>query len=215
MTTAAPNRPETALALLFGPGEEALDTLTHAIADAGTDGNLGRTLEMVPPQARDAAAREITAATAGLLDINLIDMLAAGWREYRDLTSAARRTLAEPGSTELVQLVTHQVSTSQRPYVTVLVDGRRVATFQLGLSVVFDVSALLAKVHAGRLAAIHSGSCDITATLAIDDIEVASKQARLELPGEIALTRAIRLLPASDYPPGEDKTATATVGTAR
>jgi hypothetical protein len=214
MTIAAPACPETALALLFGPGEGALDTLSRAIADAGAGGNLGRAVEMVPQQARDAAAREITTAAAGLLDTNLIDMLAAGWREYRDLTSAARHTLAEPGSTELVQLVTHQVSTSQRPYVTVLVDGRRVATVQLGLSVVFDVSALLAKVCAGRLAAIHSGSCDITATLAIDDIEVASKRARLELPGEIALRGAIRLLPASDYPPGEDYAGTATAGTA-
>jgi hypothetical protein len=84
-----------------------------------------------------------------------------------------------------------------------------VATVQLGLSVVFDVSAVLARVRAGRLVGVHTGSCDITATLAIDDIDVASKQAHLELPGEIALRRELRLLPARDYPPGENEATAA------
>lgn len=212
--TAVPTGPHTVLTLLFGPGEEALDALTHAIVDAGTRGNLDRALEKLPQATRDAAAREVAAATAGLLDINLIDVLAAGWREYQDLTSAARRTLAAPGSTELVHLVTQRVSTSQQPYVTVVVDGRQVATVWLGLSVVFDVSALLARVRAGRLVGIHAGSCDVTATLAIDGVDVVSKQAHLELPGEIALGRGLRLLPARDYPPGEDKARTADDDTA-
>ncbi len=216
--TAVPTHPHTVLTLLFGPGEQALDALTHTIMDAGTRGNLDRALEKLPQATRDAAAHEVAAATAGLLDINLIDVLAAGWREYQDLTSAARRTLAAPGSTELVHLVTQRVSTSQQPYVTVVVDDRQVAIVRLGLSVVFDVSAVLAQVRAGRLVAIHTGSCDVTATLAIDNIDVVSKQAHLELPGEIALGRPLRLLPARDYPPpGEDKAKTAgddTAGTA-
>ena len=106
--TTAPTRPDTVLMLLFGPDEQVLDTLTDAIASAGTGGNLDRAVEKLPQAARDAAAREVTAATAGLLDINLIDLLVTGWREYQDLTSAARRTLAAPGSSELVQLVTHR-----------------------------------------------------------------------------------------------------------
>ena len=202
--TAAPTRPDTVLTLLFGPGGQALDTLTHAITSAG-GGNLDRAVEKLPQAASDAAAREITAATAGLLDINLIDLLVAGWREYQDLTSAARRTLAAPGSTELVQLATHRVSVSQQPYVALLIDGHQVATVQLGLSVTFDVSAMLARVRAGKLAGVRAGSCDITATLAINDIDVASKQAHLDLPGEMALRHELRLLPARDYPSGENK----------
>jgi len=208
MTTAT-TRPDTTLTLLFGPDEQILDTLTHAIMSGGADGNLDRAVQKLPEAARDVAAREITAATADLLDINLIDLLIAGWRQYQDLTSAARRTLAAPGSTELVQLATHRVSVSQRPYVALLVDGHQVATVQLSLSVVFDVSAVLARVRAGKLAGVHTGSCDITATLAIDDIDVASKQAHLELPGEIALRRELRLLPARDYPPGENNATAA------
>ena len=210
--TAAPPGPNTVLTLLFGPAEQVPDALSRAIANAGTTGNMDSALRNLPQATREAAAREVTAATAELLDVGLIDLLVAGWRTCQDLTSAARRTLATPGSTELVPLVTHQVSISQEPYVAVLVDGRQVATVRLGLSAVFDISAVQARIRAGCLAGIHSGGCEITATLAIDGIDVASRKAHLDLPGEIALAGELRLLPAADYQAGGSK-ATAPVNT--
>jgi hypothetical protein len=207
MTTVPPPSQDTALTLLFGAGEQGLDALKGTILTADTD--LDRALKKLPPPARDAAAREVTAATAELLNINLIDVLIHGWRDYADLTSAARRTLAAPGSIELVNLISHRVSMSQQPSVAVLVDGHQVATLRLRMSLVFDVSAMLARIRAGLLAAILAGRCDVTAALAIDDIDVASRQGHLELPGEIAFTRALRLLPAREYPPGEAQAGTA------
>lgn len=106
----------------------------------------------------------------------------------------------EPGSSELVRLATHSVHVAREPYVSVLVDGRLIATVRLSVSVVFDVSALLAGISAGRLVAVHAGRCDITGTLAIEGVEVASGQASLDLPGVIPLTPGVRLLPAEEYP---------------
>jgi hypothetical protein len=208
LTTAVPPAPYTALALLFGPGADSPDAIAHQIASADPE-SLGRALEGLPKATREAAVREVAAATAGLLNINLIDVLVAGWREHHDLTSAARRTLAAPDSTELVQLATHRVTEAQQPYVSVLVDDHRVATLNLELSVVFDVSALLAGIHAGRLVAVHSGHCDITATLALEGTDVVTKQAHLELPGVVTVGGGIRLLPAGDYPPRAEQAETA------
>ena len=207
--TGLPTRPDTALTVLFGPDEKNLDRLRDTILATGTGASLDRALRKLPPPTRDAAAREVTTATAELLDINLIDVLLRGWREYADLTSAARRTLAAPDATELVSLASHRVRMSQQPSVAVLVDGHQVANLCMGLLLVFDLNAVLARVRAGRLAAVISGSCDVTATLAIDDIDIVSKQAHLELPGEAALTKPLRLLPAGDYPAGDDEAKTA------
>ncbi len=207
MMPAESARPHTALTVLFSPGDAAA-ALGHAVVSAATDGSLGRALEHLPAEARTAAVREVTAAAAGLLDVSLGDMLITGWREHDDLTAAARRTLAAPGSTELVDLAEHQVTATQEPYVSVLVDGRQVAALQLGLIVVFDVTAMLAGISAGRLVAVHSGDCDITATLAIDEAEVVTRQTRLALPGVITVHRGIRLLPVSAYPPGTEQAQT-------
>ena len=43
-----------------------------------------------------------------------------------------------------MNLATHQITVTRNPSVDVMVDNVRVARVQLGLSVVFDVSALVA-----------------------------------------------------------------------
>jgi hypothetical protein len=130
-------------------------------------------------------------------------VLLRGWREHRDIVSAARRTLAAPGSTELVGMSAHEVTLDQRPSVNVLVDGHQVASLQLGLSIVFDVNAVLLGIGGGRLVAVRSGRCDITATLAVQGTDLLVRHTRLELPGVIPL-RGIRLLPVDEYPVGEN-----------
>jgi hypothetical protein len=204
MIAAENAQPLTAQVLLTGQGPEVSGAIAQCLLSAEADGNLGA-LDRLPKLTREAALHEVAAAAAGLLDVSLIGVLVAGWREHHDLTSAARRTLALPGSTELVRLVTHQVTATQDPFVTVLVDGHRVATVHLGLSLVFDVAGLLAGVSAGRLVAVHAGRCDITATLAIEGTDVLTRQAHLDLPGVIPLSPGIRLLSAHDYPASEEQ----------
>jgi hypothetical protein len=77
-----------------------------------------------------------------------------------------------------------------------------VATVRFGVSLAFEISALLAESKAGRLVALHSGRCVVTGTLAIQDINVITMRAHVDLPGIIALRGGIRLLPVHDYPAG-------------
>ncbi len=209
MTSAVQDHPHTALDLLFGPGNDTPEAMARQLLSAGADGDLGRSLGNLPRATRDAAVRETTAAAAGLLNVDLFGGLVAGWRKHHDLTAAAQRTLAVPGSVELVDMAGHQISATQHPSVTVLVDGAQVATIQLGLSLVFRVNAMTAKVSAGRLVALLSGRCDLTVTLIIQGTTVLTKQAHLTLPGAIPLGQGIRLLAAHYYPasPGEAERA--------
>jgi hypothetical protein len=211
MNAIGPAQTLSALALLTNAGQGFPEGAGHPLLSAEVAGNLGD-LERLPQLTRDAAIRETRATLARLLDVDLIGVLVSAWRTHHDLTSAARRTLAVPGSTELVPLAEHQITSATHPYITVSVDGNHVATIQLDLSLLFDVKALLAGIRDGRLVALHSGHCDVTATLAIDQAEVISKHTRLELPGVIPLNRGIRLLGAAAYPadPGYAETASTT-----
>ncbi len=195
MTSLDGGRSPTALDLLFGPGADAPAALAREILSAGDALPLGS----LPAATREAAVREAATVAASLRHVDLIGVLVAGWREHRDIVSAARRTLATPGSTELVSLIRHQVTMTQDPSVSVLVDGRRVATLRLGLSIVSDVNALLAGISGGYLVTLHSGRCDITVTLAVQGTDLLARQAHLELPGVVSAGRGIRLLPAAEY----------------
>jgi hypothetical protein len=197
MITTAHAGPGTAANLLFGPAAKTAEAL-----QPGLDRALDRALDQLPETTRKAAVREAAAAAAGLLDVDLDGLLLAGWRMHHDLAGAARRTLATPGSTELVDLVRHQVSVSQEPSVAVVVDGRQVGTIELGLDVEFDITALVAGIKAGLLVAVHAGSCDVTATLTVQGAEVQSASTHLDLPAALRVSPGIRLLPAEDYPAG-------------
>jgi hypothetical protein len=203
MTTAAEGSAPTALDLLFGSDTDAAETLAGEILPPGEGGNLGRALAHLPEATRRAAAWEAATTAAALLKIDLIGVLIRGWREHRDIVSAARRTLAAPASTELVSMSAHEVTLDQRPSVGVLVDGQRVASLELGLSIVFDVSALLLLISRGRLVTVHSGRCEITATLAVQDADPLIRRIDLDLPGVIPLRRGIMLLPTGEYPASE------------
>jgi hypothetical protein len=200
LTTAAPAGPLTAADLLFGSSADAPEALARRISSAGRAQSLGRALDRLPRVTREAAIREAAAAAAALLKVDLVDVLVAGWRDHRDITSAARRTLVTPASKELVGLAPHRVTTIQQPSVSILIDGRRVHTLQLGLSILLDVTGLVAGVAVGRLAGIHSGRCEIGVALTVHEIEILTKRSHLELPGVVALKSAVRLLPASEYP---------------
>ena len=188
----------TATDLLFGPAANAAEALAGQIMSAESD--LDRALRGLPEATRKAAVSEAAATAAGLLDVPLDGLLLTGWRLHHDLASAARHTLASPGSTELVDLVRHQVTVDQEPSVAVLVNRQQVATIQLGLTVEFDISALVAGIKAGLLVAIHAGSCDVTATLSIQGTEVHSESTHLDLRVALAVSPGLRLLPAEDYP---------------
>ena len=215
MTSALQDHPYTALDLLFGPGNDTPQALAGQVLSADANRDLGQALESLPSATREAAAREVTAAAAGLLNIDLIGGLLAGWRKHHDLTAAALRTLAAPGSVELVDMAGHQITATQHPSVTVLLDGARVATIQLGLSLVFRVTAMGARISAGRLVAVHSGRCDLTAILAVQGTAVLTRQAHLTLPGVIPLGQGIRLLPAHHYPVSAEQAENADNGNAQ
>ena len=200
MTPSVSAPPRTATALLFGPDEDKPAAIAQLLRSADIGEDIRGALDRLPPLTREAAVGQVSSAAAELLNVNLADVVADGWRKHADLTAAARRTLAAQGSTDLVDLASHRVTAGQEPYVSLLVDGHRVATVRFRLSLVFEISALLAEVKAGRLVALHSGRCEVTGALAIQDINVITRQAHADMPGMIPLHEGIRLLPAHDYP---------------
>jgi hypothetical protein len=198
MTTPGPDGTITAADLLFGSTENADEVLTRHVMSAGR--TMARAFERLPRVTREAAVREAAVVAVGLLKIDLMEVLVSGWREHRDIFTAARRTLDIPGSKELVGLAPHRITTVQQPSVGILVDNHRVHTLQLGLSIFFEVTGLVAGIHAGRLAAIHAGRGDLGVALTIHELEVLTNRTHLELPGVKSLQRGFRLLPATAYP---------------
>jgi hypothetical protein len=174
-------QPLTASAFLFDD-EDTGPALARALDQHGVLGSLDTALGLVAQTTREAAGDQVAAVADGVLALDLGDLMVAGWRKQGQLAAAAERTAANPGTSELVELATHRVSSVHHPYVELLINDVRVTTVNFELDLEFEVKALVATVRDGDLVSLHSGDCDLSATLAAEGVQLARRRAHLELP---------------------------------
>jgi hypothetical protein len=189
MTVTSTEQPLTARSLLFDQAGKDAGLLARAIDEQAVAAALPR----LSRAGRAAAAAELTGVAQGLLDLDLAGLAVAGWRKHRNLLAAATRTVEHPGSTEVVELATHRITSVHQPSVDVLVDGVRVAVVRLELKVELLVRALVATVRLGYLVGLRSGSFDVRVALAVAGREVTVGQASLASPLFVRLGDGIPL----------------------
>jgi hypothetical protein len=95
--------------------------------------------------------------------------------------AAARRTRDNVAARETVKLVTHKIEFSHPWTVQVFVNGKSAGTVEVELTVCFDMDLVVLVVQQGRITAVESGRCTITAALEIARTEVIKRQARFDL----------------------------------
>jgi hypothetical protein len=198
MTTAESSQPITARAYLFGEGSETGNALATSLQQTGVLSPVTAAFRGLSRVGRDAVGREVGAVMTGLLNVDFGDVLVGGWRKHAALTAAARRTATTPGSKEIVDLATHRIASTHRPYVEVLLDDVLMATLQVELVVEFVIHALVAIVTHGDLVAFEAGQCDATARLRVEGHEIIARQAQVKLPLLLRLGEGISMLGAPE-----------------
>ena len=212
MTSAIATQPITAAGFLFGGSQDSTElidffgeqdsigALAEAVQEHDTLGSVDAALTKLSWAGRRAVGNQVATIAHGLLDLDLADLLVAGWCKFVDLTAAARRTLDAPGSSEVVELATHSVTSTNSPNVEVLVNNTRVATVRFELSIKFTVKGLVATIRGGRLVSFYSGECEVTGTLAAEGRQLAARKAQFQLPMLLRLGDGIPLLRGSAQP---------------
>jgi hypothetical protein len=193
--------PLSARVFLLGDATETVEALTRSFSDCGVAQSAIQGLRSLSTSALQALERQIATVADGLLDLDFGDLLMSGWRKYTELTKAAERTLATPGSEELVFLATHRVVSTHHPSVELLVDGVKVHTFVFELKVVFDLNGVTAVLRQGHLVALRGGECVVTATLALEGTPLElSRKGRIDLALVVQLHRPIPLVRQGHHP---------------
>jgi hypothetical protein len=175
------DRPLNASAFLFDD-EDTGRALARALDEHGVLGSLDSALGLMAQTTREAAGDQVAAVADGVLSLDLGDLVVAGWRKQGRLAAAAQRTAAHPGTSEVVELATHRVSSVHHPYVELFVNDVRVTTVNFEFDLEFEVKALVATVRDGHLVSLHSGDCELSATLTAEGVRLASKRRRFSLP---------------------------------
>lgn len=193
--TATTTESPTAVQILFGSGDDAVDPLADSLDESAVVSTLGTAFSGLAKAGRKAMGREVAAVVARLLDLEFSRLLLAAWRKHDALAQAGRRTFEAPGAQEVVELLAHRITSAHRPSVDLSIDGVRLATLNFELQLSFLVEGLIATVYSGELVQIDSGNCDVAATLACEEIEIARGKGHFELPLAVRLEEPLRLWP--------------------
>ena len=185
-TTLADDRavhtPLTAKALLFGAkSRTAEDALAQAIRLHDASRTALRPVRRLSRSAAGLVDREVAAAADGLLNMNLGEVMLAAWQKHSKLTEAARRTLADSDTEEIVSLAAHSIKSTYAPRVDLIVNGELIHSFRFVLGIVVEVAALDAVVRGGTLVTIRGGDCVITATLTLAGVRLVGARQTVDL----------------------------------
>ncbi|CAN5622989.1 hypothetical protein BH24ACT13_BH24ACT13_05620 [soil metagenome] len=193
MNRSAAQSPLTVRSFLYGESADA-DALAHSLDERGVTAVSAEALRGLSRAGRQTAGAEVASVAGALLDLDLDNLLLGGWRKHGELTAAARRTAALPGSREVVQLATHCVTSTHQPYVDLLLDDVRVTRIHFDLSVQFLIKGVLGTVGDGCLLDLVAGHCEVTATLAAEGRHLLTRRGEVELPGMVRLGAGVRLV---------------------
>ena len=209
MTTAPAQTGLTIRTFLLGSGSDDAATIRQLLSERDIVSGCGGDLTRLTRQGRGAVEEQLASVTAGLLDLDLGDLLIGAWRSRERLVEAARQTRQRPGRREVVQLGAHRITLSRNPTIELLIDGVRVHTFRFQLTVIFDVEVAALVIRDGLLTAVKAGDGAVACTLALEmpggDVELVNEQRKIRLHLIVNIGHGIPLLPAGDgasSPPG-------------
>jgi hypothetical protein len=183
--------------LLVGEPVDAADRLAGELQRHGVARTAVGQARRLSAGAAGLVDREIGVVLSGLLELDLGDVLLAGWRGHRALVAAGQRTVASPAGREVVDLASHRVRWGSRPSVDLVLDGVRLATLEFALDVEFVLVGVAAVVWRGHLIAARGGDCTITGSLSFADVTLAQNSRRVDVAWLVHLDPTVPLVDAA------------------
>ena len=217
MSSDSVTAPLTMRTFLFddGAGGDTAEMIGRTLREHGVARSALAGIRNLSTSAAQSVDREVGNVVDGLLGLDLGDILVSCWRKHRALVEAAKRTLAAPGSEEVVILARHRATATYRPAVDLLVDGRKVTTFDFTLAIVFEATGLEAVVRMGELVALQGGDCLATATLTLEGARLAERQRHFDPALVVSLHPGVVLVDRATTTPDSTWTRGGSITTAR
>jgi hypothetical protein len=170
-------------------GTDDFALLDKALSEHGVLAGLKLGPTHLAEAVKSSVCSEVARVAADFLELDLGDLVLAGWRKRTELIKAARRTTEEPGSSELVPIAAHQATATYHPAIDIKADDVLVHTIKMELNVVLGTEGLLVSIRHGHLMKIRCARSTVTATFIADGFELAHKERAFDIGGAIRLGR--------------------------
>jgi hypothetical protein len=189
---------EPTLRLVLGLGNrEGEDGGSLLGRSAEAEGELMSRLGAELPAALRAAVRDrIESGIADACEITLSSVLAGAWRKYQPLREYCDATRHPTGETATVELASHEVRSSHRPTLEILMGKKPVFTLQLDARISLELEGAVLTVGNGSFLELATGTSRVSASLSYKGATlIERKSGRYPLPGKISFGEGYPICP--------------------
>jgi hypothetical protein len=157
--------------LALGPAVE------QAMRDDPEAGGLGLAWDFIGERAEEALR--------GLLDCDLIELLAQGWLKARALQDYADPAKHPPGETAIVHLAEHKFVHELHPVLEVAVSGCPPVPIRFTIALAASFRGLALSIADGHIQAVAPGDASVSAQLKYGAVKLTDEQQskQMKLPG--------------------------------
>jgi hypothetical protein len=175
----------TARAVAFG--DESDDAVLAAIAaNLPQDGIAAAKVtgrRALPPSGNRMLDNRILATALHFLEEDLDEPFLRGLSKYRALVKVAKESLADPEHEVMVTLIEpYEITSTQRPYVTLIVDDHEIARVSFELTMVFGLFETAVAIRHGAIESVECDTCSLALTLSLADWKEPLVHRKIQLP---------------------------------
>ncbi|TMJ19981.1 MAG: hypothetical protein E6G92_09555 [Alphaproteobacteria bacterium] len=148
----------------------------------------------------DFIADEASGVLRGLLDCDLIALLAQGWAKANAIRAYADPAKHPPGETAIVHLAEHEFVREVHPVLKVSVAGCPPFSMRFTLALTAKVRGLALSIESGHILAGSAGDASVSAQLKYGacDLTDAKESRKVALPGRFVFTPSIPIPPPAN-----------------
>ena len=123
-----------------------------------------------------------------LLDLNVVDILLAGWKKHLDVRNQLAATAQDPSRTVLVHLGQHTLDSTHTPSIELRAQGRTVLELSFPIELAFQIEAVELTLRAGAVREVRTGRVTVRGTVKLEGTTILERQlSAIDLPGRILL----------------------------
>jgi hypothetical protein len=153
----------------------------------------------IPRMARDVVWTELASLVSRIMTTDAGSIVRYGWATSDQLVQAARRTMTDPGSCEVITLADHTIRYADVAEIDVAVDEMVAVTVNVRVQADLHVTALAVGIEHGQVMHLRCAKAVVTVRLFVQDDDVAHRTVGVDLEEELELVLAtgIPLLPSA------------------
>jgi hypothetical protein len=143
-----------------------------------------------------ATANQVIQAFRQTLDVPIAIVLVRAWNLYQPFLKFLDQERYPQHVVNTVPLANHTVATTLRPYVTLLVDEKRLAEIHFELKVNLALEGAVLTIRGGRFMELRTGRCHVKIVLRCEDALLWEQSSRnYSFPGVLSFAEGIPIGP--------------------